>query len=139
MDCSGGGNLVTEDNVPVDDKVATENQPAAASNKNASLCAFTKAVCRTRAYYVTDGGANENLGLVSALYALRGGLYELRRRGGVVPRPAANRARQIERNPLKRYFFMQHDTPKKLMFIDRSTVNKTLKARSWGLPIAPRP
>ena len=36
-------------------------------------------VCPSRAYYVTDGGANENLGLVSALYALRGALYELRK------------------------------------------------------------
>jgi hypothetical protein len=33
--------------------------------------------CPTRAYYVTDGGANENLGLVSALYALRGALSEV--------------------------------------------------------------
>lgn len=36
-------------------------------------------VCPSRAYYVTDGGANENLGLVSALYALRGALNELRK------------------------------------------------------------
>jgi hypothetical protein len=35
------------------------------------------AVCPDRTYYVTDGGANENLGLVSALYALRGALAEL--------------------------------------------------------------
>ena len=33
--------------------------------------------CPDRTYYVTDGGANENLGLVSALYALRGALAEL--------------------------------------------------------------
>ncbi|HEY2782330.1 MAG TPA: patatin-like phospholipase family protein [Steroidobacteraceae bacterium] len=33
--------------------------------------------CQTRTYYVTDGGAQENLGLVSALYALRGSLQEL--------------------------------------------------------------
>jgi hypothetical protein len=36
-------------------------------------------VCPSRAYYVTDGGANENLGLVSALYALRGALDTLRK------------------------------------------------------------
>jgi hypothetical protein len=36
-------------------------------------------VCPSRAYYVTDGGANENLGLVSALYALRGALQEVRK------------------------------------------------------------
>lgn len=35
--------------------------------------------CPSRAYYVTDGGANENLGLVSVLYALRGALNELRK------------------------------------------------------------
>ena len=35
------------------------------------------AACPYRTYYVTDGGANENLGLVSALYALRGALGEL--------------------------------------------------------------
>ncbi len=34
-------------------------------------------VCPHRTYYVTDGGANENLGLVSALYALRGALAKL--------------------------------------------------------------
>jgi hypothetical protein len=33
--------------------------------------------CPTRTYYVTDGGAQENLGLVSALYALRRSLREL--------------------------------------------------------------
>jgi Patatin-like phospholipase len=33
--------------------------------------------CPYRTYYVTDGGANENLGLVSALYALRAALAEL--------------------------------------------------------------
>jgi hypothetical protein len=34
-------------------------------------------VCPQRAYYVTDGGATENLGLVSALYALRSALGQL--------------------------------------------------------------
>ena len=34
--------------------------------------------CPTRAYYVTDGGAVENLGLLSALYALRQALDSLR-------------------------------------------------------------
>ncbi|MEP6547276.1 MAG: hypothetical protein ABJD53_07395 [Gammaproteobacteria bacterium] len=34
-------------------------------------------MCPDRTYYVTDGGANENLGLVSALYALRAALNEL--------------------------------------------------------------
>jgi hypothetical protein len=33
--------------------------------------------CPERAYYVTDGGATENLGLVSALYALRAALGKL--------------------------------------------------------------
>jgi len=34
-------------------------------------------MCPERSYYVTDGGANENLGLVSALYALRAALKQL--------------------------------------------------------------
>jgi hypothetical protein len=33
--------------------------------------------CPQRSYYVTDGGANEDLGLVSALYALRAALKQL--------------------------------------------------------------
>lgn len=39
--------------------------------------AVDDAKCPTRAYYVTDGGATENLGLVSALYALRAALATL--------------------------------------------------------------
>ena len=34
-------------------------------------------VCRQRSYYVTDGGATENLGLLSALYALRAALEKM--------------------------------------------------------------
>jgi len=34
-------------------------------------------VCPERSYYVTDGGATENLGLLSALYALRAALKQL--------------------------------------------------------------
>jgi hypothetical protein len=34
-------------------------------------------ICPLRSYYVTDGGATENLGLLSALYALRGALETL--------------------------------------------------------------
>src|SRR5258706_583372 len=34
--------------------------------------------CQGRSFFVTDGGATENLGLVSALYALRAALKELR-------------------------------------------------------------
>lgn len=36
------------------------------------------AECPTRSYYVTDGGATENLGLVSALYALNKALTDIR-------------------------------------------------------------
>jgi hypothetical protein len=37
-------------------------------------------VCKERSYYVTDGGATENLGLLSALYALRAALEKLQHR-----------------------------------------------------------
>ena len=37
------------------------------------------AECPTRSYYVTDGGATENLGLVSALYALNKALADIRK------------------------------------------------------------
>jgi hypothetical protein len=35
--------------------------------------------CPTRSYYVTDGGATENLGLLSALYALRQAITNLKK------------------------------------------------------------
>jgi hypothetical protein len=42
--------------------------------------------CPTRSYYVTDGGATENLGLVSALYALRQALRTFKKEdAGDVP------------------------------------------------------
>jgi hypothetical protein len=42
------------------------------------MSAAPDAMCPERSYYVTDGGSTENLGLVSALYALRAALKELR-------------------------------------------------------------
>jgi hypothetical protein len=41
--------------------------------------------CPQRPYYVTDGGATENLGFVSALYALRKALQDLARDGQPLP------------------------------------------------------
>src|SRR5262249_41386469 len=37
--------------------------------------------CENRSFYVTDGGAQENLGLISALHALEGALAALKQKG----------------------------------------------------------
>lgn len=46
--------------------------------------------CPDRSYFVTDGGAQENLGLVSALFAVRSALEDIRQRCGA---PGATRQR----------------------------------------------
>jgi hypothetical protein len=54
------------------------NFPPVFTNARVDVESETKdIVCPERSYYVTDGGANENLGLVSALYALRAALKQL--------------------------------------------------------------
>jgi len=47
------------------------------SNARVRLVTSDSAKCPAQSYYVTDGGATENLGLVSALFALRGTLSQL--------------------------------------------------------------
>jgi hypothetical protein len=54
------------------------NFPPVFTNARVNVASETgDEVCSQRAYYVTDGGATENLGLVSALYALRAALAKL--------------------------------------------------------------
>jgi hypothetical protein len=54
------------------------NFPPVFPNARVDVKSETKdTACPEQAYYVTDGGANENLGLVSALYALRAALKQL--------------------------------------------------------------
>jgi hypothetical protein len=48
------------------------NFPPIFSNARVCVGARVDGNCRGNSYYVTDGGATENLGLVSALYELRG-------------------------------------------------------------------
>jgi hypothetical protein len=50
------------------------------------------APCPRRSFFVTDGGAEENLGLVSALYAVRSALEEIRRRCAAAPPRRGRRA-----------------------------------------------
>jgi len=54
----------------------TANFPPVFSNARVRLKSSEKGVC-PQSYFVTDGGATENLGLVSALYALRGTLLQM--------------------------------------------------------------
>jgi hypothetical protein len=55
----------------------TANFPPVFSNARVRLITRTDVRCNAMSYFVTDGGATENLGLVSALFALRGTLREL--------------------------------------------------------------
>ncbi|HLA70519.1 MAG TPA: hypothetical protein VK624_03345 [Steroidobacteraceae bacterium] len=69
--------IVTDGNVKLSAASAlTANFPPVFSNARVRLKSTEKAVC-PQSYFVTDGGATENLGLVSALYALRGTLKQL--------------------------------------------------------------
>ena len=54
----------------------TANFPPVFSNARVRLKSSEQGVC-PQSYFVTDGGATENLGLVSALYALRGSLTQM--------------------------------------------------------------
>jgi hypothetical protein len=77
--------VVQDRDVPVAKAAALNaNFPPVFTNARVDVASETKdTVCPERTYYVTDGGATENLGLVSALYALRAALEQLR--GQVVP------------------------------------------------------
>ena len=55
----------------------TANFPPVFSNARVRLVTRTDIQCNAQSYFVTDGGATENLGLVSALFALRGTLTQL--------------------------------------------------------------
>jgi hypothetical protein len=55
----------------------TANFPPVFSNARVRLVTRTDIECNAQSYFVTDGGATENLGLVSALFALRGTLTQL--------------------------------------------------------------
>ena len=55
----------------------TANFPPVFSNARVRLMGRGSGNCPAQSYFVTDGGATENLGLVSALFALRGTLGQL--------------------------------------------------------------
>jgi Patatin-like phospholipase len=55
----------------------TANFPPVFSNARVRLITRQNADCNSQSYFVTDGGATENLGLVPALFALRGTLTQL--------------------------------------------------------------
>ena len=55
----------------------TANFPPVFSNARVRLITRESGLCPAQSYFVTDGGATENLGLVSALFALRGTLSQL--------------------------------------------------------------
>jgi hypothetical protein len=55
----------------------TANFPPVFSNARVRLITRANTECNAQSYFVTDGGATENLGLVSALFALRGTLAQL--------------------------------------------------------------
>ena len=55
----------------------TANFPPVFSNARVQLVTRKNVRCTSQSYFVTDGGATENLGLVSALFALRGTLSQI--------------------------------------------------------------
>jgi Patatin-like phospholipase len=61
------------------------NFPPVFPNARVRLLADRKDGCEYRSYYVTDGGTQENLGLISALYALQSALAKIP--NGVPARP----------------------------------------------------
>ena len=69
--------IVTDGSVKLSAASAlTANFPPVFSNARVRLKSSEQGVC-PQSYFVTDGGATENLGLVSALYALRGTLSQI--------------------------------------------------------------
>jgi hypothetical protein len=69
--------IVTDGSVKLSAASAlTANFPPVFSNARVRLKSTESGVC-AQSYFVTDGGATENLGLVSALYALRGTLLQM--------------------------------------------------------------
>jgi len=70
--------IVQDPNVPVARAAALNaNFPPVFPNARVRVSANAKDRCNYRSYYVTDGGAEENLGLISALYALESALRKI--------------------------------------------------------------
>jgi len=71
--------VIQDQSVPVASAAALNaNFPPVFTNARVDVAGETAdPLCPLRSYYVTDGGATENLGLLSALYALRGALQTL--------------------------------------------------------------
>jgi hypothetical protein len=71
--------VVQDRDVPVAGAAALNaNFPPVFTNARVDVAGEAKdTACPDRSYYVTDGGATENLGLLSALYALRAALKQL--------------------------------------------------------------
>jgi Patatin-like phospholipase len=71
--------VVQDRNVPLSSAAAlSANFPPVFTNARVDVASETDdRSCGYRAYYVTDGGATENLGLISALYALRASLEQM--------------------------------------------------------------
>ena len=76
--------IVTDVTVPLADAAALNaNFPPVFQNARVVLKGERPDTsCPDRTYFVTDGGAEENLGLVSALYAVQSALDDLRKRCG---------------------------------------------------------
>jgi hypothetical protein len=75
--------LVRDPAVPLEKAAALNaNFPPAFPNARVLLRGSPGAVCPDRTFFVTDGGAQENLGLVSALYAVQSALDEIKRQCG---------------------------------------------------------
>ena len=65
--------LIRDPRIPLAAAAALNaNFPPVFSNARVCVGALVNGDCKGDSYYVTDGGATENLGLVSALYELRG-------------------------------------------------------------------
>ena len=71
--------VVQDRNVPVASAASLNaNFPPVFTNARVDVASEAgDSECKTRSYYVTDGGATENLGLISALYSLRAALQKL--------------------------------------------------------------
>jgi len=76
--------LVRDGDIPLAPAAAlSANFPPVFPNARIDLTGFAADArnCTTRSYFVTDGGAMEDLGLISALMALKGALEDSRLRG----------------------------------------------------------
>ena len=71
----------------------TANFPPVFSNARVRLVTRKNTSCNSQSYFVTDGGATENLGLVSALFALRGTLSQMPAGHGAQRHPRAGASR----------------------------------------------